>query len=388
MGLELRNPLRLLLAVGLAVILGLGGPANTLGAAGRTAPGPIAAAQDKGGDGQAPRALAGPRADRPDSPEKGRNKTWLTIAIIGGVAAAVLAAVLLLKKKAPKASETASTSVATTSVSTTTTPILPDTGSIRVESDPAGARILLDGADTAKTTPSVLAGVSVGSHALKVALARYQDWKTTVSVLKDQESTVSATLLAGDFTEDFTGSNAAFWLPATGNWTVSNGVYASNAFVPVTFASCEYALGDYEDYMMEVRGQVLRPTGGSGRMLGIVFRGAPGLGKYYIFQVSPGGSSPLWDVFEITNDRITRQYDPWQPTNVVREGWNSIKIVANGNTFDFYANGQLLGSRTIPEAPARGRVGLGYEVDINGSDVQFDDVALSIASGAPGSTVR
>lgn len=327
----------------------------------------------------APHAVAGKETGRPAESDSAKKRTLTTVAIVGGIAAAVLVAVLLLKKKPKPATTTTTTVPATTTVSTTTT-ILAETGSIQAGSIPSGAKIFLDGADTGKTTPSLLPGVAAGSHTIKLTLFRYQDWTSAVTVTKDQTATVAPTLAAGDFRESFDSGAAPFWKAATGTWTVANGIYAANAFPPVNFAASEYTLGDYGDFILEVRGQVFRPNGGSGRAHGIIFRGTANLGRFYIFQVNPGGASPLWDVFEITNDQITRQYDPWQPTNLIREGWNTIKIVAAGSAFTFYVNGQLLGSRTIPEAPARGRIGLGYEVDINGSDVQFDDVVLAASA--------
>jgi hypothetical protein len=367
MGSESRRFWRSALVIVLIASFGWAGAAETF----------AAQAGEEDGQKASPRSMAGPETGRPADPaEGGKSKTWLTVAIVAGIAAVVLVAVLLLKKK-KSPSATTTTAPATTTVSTTTTTVLSDTGSIQVGSNPAGAKLFLDGTDTGKTTPSLLSGVAAGSHAVKLTLVRYQDWQTAVSVAKDQTASVNAALQAGDFTEDFNGGNAPFWQPTRGNWAVGGGAYATNAAPSVNFAASQYTLGDFGDFTLEVRGQVLRPNGGSGRAYGVLFRGTTDLNKYYIFHVNPGGASPLWDVFEIANDAVVRQYDPWQPTTLIKEGWNTVKIVARGSSFTFYVNGQLLGSRTIPEAPARGRVGLSYEVDLNGSDLQFDDVVLS-----------
>ena len=258
--------------------------------------------QEKAERASPPRAMAGPETGRQAEDDTAKSKTWLTVAIVGGVAAAVLVAVLLLKKKPKPATTTTTTTTApsTTTVSTTTTTAPPDTGSLQADSTPAGARIYLDGTDTDRTTPALLTGVLVGSRIVKLTLERYRIGRPRSPWPRTQTATVAASLQAGDFRESFDGGAAPFWQAATGNWTVSNGVYAVNAAPPVLFAASQYTLGDYGDFTMEVRGQVLRPSGGSGRMMGIIFRGGPNLGKYYIFQVTPGGASPLWDVFEIT----------------------------------------------------------------------------------------
>jgi len=350
------------------------------------------ASQEKGERASATRSIAGPESASAEESGSAKNKTLITVAIVGGIAAAVLVAVLLLRKKPKPAATTTTTTSApasTTTISTTTTTAPPDTGSIQADSTPAGARINLDGADTGRTTPALLTGVLVGSRIVKLTLERYQDWQAAVAVSRDQTATVAASLQAGDFRESFDGGTASFWRPAAGSWSAVNGEYVTNAVRPVYFAASEYTLGDYGDFTLEARGQAVRPAGGSGRVFGLIFRGAPNLSRYYLFQVTPGGASPLWDVYEITNGLVTRQYDPWQPTTAVHEGWNTIRVVASGSTFTFYANGQLLGSRTIPEAPARGRVGLGCEVDANGSEVHFDDVSLSgSASSPPGNVFR
>lgn len=401
-------PSRSLLALVLAASLGFGGAGQAFSAAGQREAGRTAPEREDAGGKSSPRAIAGPASDRPADPaDGGKGKTWLTIAIVGGIIAGILVAVLLLKKKRPPnpnatttssptstvatttsvpvttTTSAATTVSTTTTLSSTTTTILAETGSILVGSSPPGAKIELDGADTGRITPALLTGVPAGSRALRLTFSRYQAWQSAVTVAKDQTATVDAVLQAGDFREDFNGGTAAFWQPVRGSWTVAGGAYAANAAPPVNFAASQYALGDYGDFTMEVRGQVFRPTGGSGRAHGILFRGTSDLGKYYVFHVNPGGASPLWDIFEITNDQVTRQYDPWQLTTLIGEGWNAIKIVARGSTFTFYVNGLLLGSRTIPEAPARGRIGLSYEVDVNGSDVQFDDVALSGSALSP-----
>ena len=56
------------------------------------------------------------------------------------------------------------------------------TGSIDVKSDPAGATVYLDGADTGDITPYVLTGVGEGDHTLKLGKEYCKDREETVSV--------------------------------------------------------------------------------------------------------------------------------------------------------------------------------------------------------------
>ena len=321
--------------------------------------------------GTSPATVAGPEIRKNES---GSKTTWIIIAV-AAVAVLGIAALLLLKKK----------TASSPSTPPPPPPIVPDTGTLDVRSTPAGARIYLDGADAGKTTNALLTDIPVGAHSVRLALARYQESSASVDVLKNQTTLMNAALKPGSFTETFDSGQAAYWETVRGTWAVQSNAYYVTAAPPVNFACSQYAFADFGDFTLEVKCLITRPDGGSGRGHGILFRGSRDLGRYYIFHVNPGSQvagGPMWDVFEITNDQISRQYDPWTHTNAINDGWNTIKLVAQGNQFSFYANGVYLGARTISEAPAAGRIGLGCEVDINGSNARFDDVVLSVPAGA------
>jgi len=67
---------------------------------------------------------------------------------------------------------------------------IPAKGTIAVSSTPAGASIAIDGVSTGKVTPSTLAGIAPGPHAVTVALDGYVPQSQTVTVVAG--STVSA----------------------------------------------------------------------------------------------------------------------------------------------------------------------------------------------------
>ena len=75
-----------------------------------------------------------------------------------------------------------------TVLSVTLTPV---TGSIRVESIPSKATIILDGTDEG-TTPANLTEISVGNHTLVLEKSGYNDYSTTVSVSPGNLTSVSA----------------------------------------------------------------------------------------------------------------------------------------------------------------------------------------------------
>ena len=82
-----------------------------------------------------------------------------------------------------------------TSYSFTLTQTPADTGSISVTSTPAGAKIFLDGADTAKVTPFTLLNIPVGNHAVYVTLSGYDTpAPVTKAVTKNAVTSYSFTL--------------------------------------------------------------------------------------------------------------------------------------------------------------------------------------------------
>ena len=65
----------------------------------------------------------------------------------------------------------------------------PDLGSVMVRSDPNGATIFIDGVDSG-TTPKTVDTIPAGTRQLRVALAGYTDYSSTVIVERDQTTNV------------------------------------------------------------------------------------------------------------------------------------------------------------------------------------------------------
>jgi len=128
-------------------------------------------------------APAMPRVATKEAPGKPAGRKGFPWLIVGGaVVAAGVGAVLLLGKKE-------------------STPSLPTAGSIAVASDPAGAKVFLDGADTGQRSNCTLTNVSPGSHALRLDLEDYGRWEGQVSVTAGQTTQVNAVL--GPFPYEF-----------------------------------------------------------------------------------------------------------------------------------------------------------------------------------------
>jgi hypothetical protein len=69
-----------------------------------------------------------------------------------------------------------------------------DTGSIYIQSSPAGATIYVDGTSSGKSTPDSVLSLSTGSHTIKLVLSNYKDTTFTVTVNKGLQTSKSVTL--------------------------------------------------------------------------------------------------------------------------------------------------------------------------------------------------
>lgn len=71
----------------------------------------------------------------------------------------------------------------------TTDPVVEQTGSVLIQSNPAGAKIFLAGVDAQKVTPDTLKNIKVGDHQVTLTLDGYND--TTFTVTATANTTVN-----------------------------------------------------------------------------------------------------------------------------------------------------------------------------------------------------
>jgi hypothetical protein len=160
-----------------------------------------------------PEAIGGKPAAEPQVKKKGKFP-WL---IVGGiiVVGGVVAVLLLTKKKGPTS------------------------GSISVTSNPAGAKVYLDGTDTGLTTACTINNVSPGTHAVKLVKEGYRDYEQSVTVTAGQTANVSATLTANSLvvTSPASGTVWAKTIEYTIQWTTDSivkGVGKTSRTSPLT----------------------------------------------------------------------------------------------------------------------------------------------------------
>jgi len=84
------------------------------------------------------------------------------------------------------------TAGSTATVSGTLNPV--PTGNVAVSSNPSGARILLDGTDTTRTTPATLTSVPTGTRSITFRMNGYTDYTGSVSVTSGNTASFSGTL--------------------------------------------------------------------------------------------------------------------------------------------------------------------------------------------------
>ncbi len=72
--------------------------------------------------------------------------------------------------------------------------VAPDTGSILVSCDVAGAAIFIDGRDTGRTTTTVLDDIPIGTHTLEIRMTGMETFSQTVLVQRGQRAEVHATI--------------------------------------------------------------------------------------------------------------------------------------------------------------------------------------------------
>jgi len=92
------------------------------------------------------------------------------------------------------------------SCDTTNEPSAPTAlGGIYLTSNPAGAEIWLDGANTLKVTPDTVKNVEAGVHNVTLKLQEYQDTTFAVNVSEGQTSIVANVVLVSNITLSFYG---------------------------------------------------------------------------------------------------------------------------------------------------------------------------------------
>lgn len=248
-------------------------------------------------------------------------------------------------------------------------------GELRVTSKPKGATIWVDGESVGVTNKTI--DLQAGQHDVTLTLDRYQDWEKSVNINKNQRTTVNAQLDPGSFEEKFETEQAEHWKgDPNGIWKVEDGVYKITEGGRYRHTSY-YDLGKFENsWTYEVDAN--RAVGKHGMAHGPAFGGSDDFKTFYYFDVDSGDQQ--WSVWRISNNNAFIVRNWAKSTAIKQSGWNKFKIVANGKSFTFYANGKNLGSINISTVPEKGKIGIVAWTGSNVSQVWFDNISFEFSN--------
>jgi len=177
---------------------------------------------------------------------------------------------------------------------------------------------------------------------------------------------------------DFNDGQAQDWIDdQSGRWHIADGVYvmAGNKANSGRDTFYNRILCDFT-YQADVR-KVAGDSSSTGYGYGLLFRSDGTPENYYEFIIESGGQ---YQIAKSVNGKFERLVD-WPRSNALRTGynqWNTLKVVAKGDTLQFYANDKLLD--TIKDtAHSCGQLGL-FAIDASSSTtpdkVEFDNVLI------------
>jgi len=176
--------------------------------------------------------------------------------------------------------------------------------------------------------------------------------------------------VAAGFNSQFT-SNANGWKPIKGVWSVGNGFYSTKG-TPLDIWHSTSHINNYPTLTYEAR---MKRTKCPWCANNLIIRGTPTLNIYgewkngYIFQYQnvywANPSVGRWSVWKFVNGVPTMLHD-WTETSYINQyGWNTLKVTAKGNSFQFFINGHLIWTGSDPSLTT-GQVGINmYASDLS-----------------------
>jgi hypothetical protein len=166
-------------------------------------------------------------------------------------------------------------------------------------------------------------------------------------------------VIASNFFNSFNGSSSG-WSPVTGSWVIGSSAYYQSNGLANTGASAKHT-GKYGDTTFTVR---MKRTGICATCANrIILRGNP-LSLFstnwwkpaYYFQYANNGQ---FSVYEATSGSTTIALKGWTSSAaIVKNGWNTLKVIAVGRYLRFYINNTLVWSG-YDSTLLTGQVGVG-----------------------------
>jgi hypothetical protein len=194
-------------------------------------------------------------------------------------------------------------------------------------------------------------------------------------VLNNTDYTVAnfrTQVIGDDFNNTFNSSSSG-WSSVNGSWALASSAYYQSTGLANTGASAKQS-SKFGDVTFEVR---MKRTGTCTSCANrLIIRGNPASlfstnwwKPSYYFQYDNNGN---FSVYEATSSSTTVALKAWTASAaIVKNGWNTLKVIAVGNSLKFYINGTLVwsGSDTTLQV---GRVGFGFYRDAAAGTLQVD----------------
>lgn len=189
---------------------------------------------------------------------------------------------------------------------------------------------------------------------------------------------------AGGFNSQFNGSKAG-WSQVKGSWGLSDSKYYRSSGLARTSASAKHS-DIYGDFVYEVR---MKRTGiGTGNANRVIIRGTPSSlsSSYhwrpaYEFQYTNTGYFSIWRT-SYTGESV--QIKGWtKSASIVKNGWNTLKVSANGASLRYFINGHAVWSGSNSSI-TKGQVGVGFYRDASAGALYVDWAKLTTTTASAG----
>lgn len=172
------------------------------------------------------------------------------------------------------------------------------------------------------------------------------------------------------------------WKNIQGSWQNNSSLYYRTLGVKNKTSSVEYTPEKYADMVYEARMIRYGCSGCANRLIiqgdSKPLRSDGGWNQSYLFQYTNNGSFSVW----ATTKTTSRALKNWTTSSAINdEGWNTLRVEANGGAMSFYINNVLVWSG-YDAAFTEGNVGIGmYRDTSSGNEFYVDWAELSVIYG-------
>jgi hypothetical protein len=220
---------------------------------------------------------------------------------------------------------------------------------VNITSNPSGAKIYDNNADTGKTTPASFGYSSAGPHTYLLRQCGYQDYTKTEAVVVGQTYNIDATMPQG-ILDNFLVKPTC-WMPYTAaDWTQSAGLYKCNTKVRSWQYGYYNTASPSSTYTVEVK--MRRTLGFTTFWNSILLSDSMNMNSIngYRFDYTCTGYICVWrwrgfDMANSNGAQVGIKYPTWSSrVNQHLGAWNVMKIVRSGADYSFYLNGSVVAS--------------------------------------------